>query len=148
MILPQVSVRLHTECAAILMPKPARHSRNIDSALDADRGEKMTKIVMSYAPHADLGCCAIHRFLRFANKENGRVVYFLRAFVSQPLQQRTQLGNHRNATHFTVLCSCNRVSANGDLGSVKIDVALRDTDRFRKSTAAKRDELNKICAVS
>jgi hypothetical protein len=40
-------------------------------------------------------------------------------FVSQPLQQRTQLGNHRNATHFTVLCSCNRVSANGDLGFVK-----------------------------
>lgn len=101
MILPEVSVRLHTECAAILMPMPARHSRNIDYALDTDRGEKLTKIVMSCASHADLGCGAIHRFLCFANKENERVICFLMAVrvAAAATKNAARESSERDALH-------------------------------------------------
>ena len=54
MFIAQVPIRFHAQRAAVFMPEPPGHGRNIHATLDANGREKVSKIVMSDSLHSDL----------------------------------------------------------------------------------------------
>ena len=71
MILPQMAVGLHAQGTAVFMSEPARDSRNIYAALDANRRENMTKIMVRNPFHPDLRSCVRHAVLAFEHSHYG-----------------------------------------------------------------------------
>src|SRR5205823_14914132 len=77
MVLAQVAVGFHTQCAAVFVSKPARNSGNIDTAFDAYGREQMTEAVVSCPLHSDLRGRMCHAILRFKDAHYGRVRRFI-----------------------------------------------------------------------
>jgi hypothetical protein len=51
-VLAQVSVHFHAQRAAVFVPEPPRHGRNVHAAFDADRREKTAQIVVGNPFHS------------------------------------------------------------------------------------------------
>ena len=62
-----MSVSFHAKRTAVLMAEPARDSRNINAALNANRREEMAQVMMRDSLHPDLRRRVRHAVLTFEN---------------------------------------------------------------------------------
>lgn len=76
-------VGLHTKCAPVLVSEPTRNGGDIDAALDANRREQMTKIVVRDAPHPNFRRCVRHAVLTLEHPHDARIGRFVGTFLPQ-----------------------------------------------------------------
>jgi hypothetical protein len=144
---PQMAVGFHCQRAAILVSKPARDSRNIDTAFDAARGEQVPQIVMRNAICADFFARSIKRLLAFADAEYFRIQRLAGTFASHSLKQRVSVRNQRDAAQFPILRAGIGIDAHDDLACVKIHVSPCDFSRFDDATTCERQSRRQVCTV-
>ena len=145
MLVAQVAVGFHRQCAAVFVAEPPADGGNIHTRLDATSCKQVAQIVMCDAGDFDFLCCAVHRPLTFANTHYICCRRFIRTFFSHPFKQTTHIWNHRDFPRFihtTSFQSGVRFAAHSNSPAFEITVRPSDIFRFIDAKAAIREKLN------
>jgi hypothetical protein len=140
-VLAQVSVHFHAQRAAVFVPEPPRHGRNVHAAFDADRREKTAQIVVGNPFHSNLRCCMSHAVLAFKDGHDGCVRRFIRSFRSQFGQQHVGLVPDKNIG-IIILTNETNVTAPNSLGAWVLDRILGNAKHDNVAESLKNAKAN------
>jgi len=144
-LVTQMTVRLHCQCAAVFVSQPAAHRWDVDTRFNAPRGKKVPKVVMGDPGQAELLAGGINGLLTFTNPHD-RCIHplFFSAFRTDALQEPSHIRDHRDAPNFPILCSGGRIPLNRDLPFLEVTVVPMHACRLAFPTAAIREKLGEV----
>ena len=150
MLVPQMAISAHRQCAAVLVSQPTRHCWNVHARLDAARGKQVAQIMMGNPRHPDDSGRSVHCLLAFTNTHDRCVIRFIRSIFAKSFQEFTHVWDHGNFPHLashTPLEPGSRVAAYHNLLPFEIHIAPPDVAGFMDSETAVSQKANQVGAL-
>lgn len=147
MFTTKVPVGFHGKRTSVFVAESARDGRNINVALDANRGEKVPQAVVGDSSHADFHCGSVHRLLALANFEEHFGSNLIGPICKHSREQVSGLRIQGHLASVTVLGAFFGVAKNRQNFTGEAHMISSDPLRFADANTRVGEAFDKVGAV-